>query len=321
MESEIKHNPDRTRVSVITPVFNGSRFIREAILSVGNSSFQDYEHIVIDDGSTDNSLEVIHSTIDELDRERRDKVRVFSKSNSGEADTDNFGAAQSTGEFITVLNADDIMGSGLMSASLQLMDAHPTVIVTYPDWKKIDADGKTIEEISTLDYTIERLVGMFHCIPGPGAFVRKSALANEKLRNLDYPLMSDFECWLRLAPRGSFRRIPGFHASWRIHGSNASLTGRGIVWGSQAINLATEFVENAKKGNPGLLKLGYLGLSRAYLLAASMHFDDLRVPKWRYLFTSLRLGIRYGRPLSREDLRLFLLLVLENFTGRRTRQG
>jgi hypothetical protein len=70
-----------------------------------------------------------------------------------------------------------------------------------------------------------------------------------------------------------------------------------------------------------MAKIYYRGLSRAYLLAASRHFDDLRVKKWQYLFFSLKNGAVGGRLVAREDLRLFLMIVFENFTGRRTRQN
>lgn len=312
------------RVSIITPVYNGVHFVRDAILSVADSTFQDYEHIVIDDGSTDNSLGVIEETVKKLNASSRDKVRVFVKPNSGEADTDNFGFNHSVGEFIIVLNADDKIGPNLILESLRIMDSHPDVTVTYPDWEKIDAKSKPLDRITTFNYTIERLVGKFYCIPGPGAMIRRTTIAKATppfLRNPTYSLMSDFECWIRLAVQGPFRRVPGFHAYWRLHHSNASTSSSGVAWADEAIKLGTQFVRDAELNHSRPAKICYRGLSRAYLLSASRHFDDLRVRKWKYLVLSLKYGAMGGRLVAREDFVLFLMIVFENFTGRRTRQN
>jgi hypothetical protein len=297
-------------VSVITPAFNAADFIEDAIMSVAQSKSRDYEHIVVDDGSTDSTRKVIERTLRKLNQESSSKVRFFSKTNSGEADTDNFAFSKSRGEFLIVLNADDIISPELIGRSVQEMIKHPDVVVTYPDWLMIEADGKEIDKVNTQNYSIEKLIGGFDCLPGPGACIRRSALGKGLFRDPRFPLISDYECWQRLSQVGPFLRIPEFHGFWRMHGENLSLTSRGHGWAKQAIQVAQEFRESelvAKDAN--LKRLASLGLSRAYLLAAIQGVWDRSVPMITYLKNSLKLGFANGRLFSTKDTLVVLKII------------
>lgn len=291
------------KVSVITPVYNAAEYIGEAIQSVAQSDFTDYEHIIVNDGSTDLSLEAIKEAVGLLSHEAASRVKIFSKTNSGEADTDNYALARSAGEFIVVLNADDIVGPNLFRRSVEELEKNPAVVVSYPDWTMIDGHGQVIRQIKTEDFKIETLVGEFECLPGPGAFVRRRAIEDNLLRDPRYPLVSDYECWLRLCLEGPFIRIPEFLGFWRLHGENLSLTSRGSRWGNQAILVASDFcltktVFKSRK----LKRLAALGLSRAYLLAALQGSWDSSVPIWTHLRKSFFLGTKNGRPLIIKDI-------------------
>jgi glycosyltransferase involved in cell wall biosynthesis len=301
------------RVSVITPVFNGMNFIGEAISSVAQSTYLDYEHIIVDDGSTDETMKVIREAILSLDPEGQSKVKVFSKSNSGEADTDNFAIRLSTGEFVVVLNADDILDPKLIQISVNVMLANESVVVSYPDWAIIDGAGQIGRHVKTKNFSMKRLIGDFDCLPGPGACIRKSALGEELLRNPEFSLISDYECWQRLALKGKFLRIPETLAYWRLHGENLSLKSRGGNWASQAILVAEQFFKSpALSSNRKLRNLARLGLSRAYLLAALQGNWDAKVPSLSYLFKSLRLGFIGGRLIAIRDTPLIVLVLLKS---------
>jgi GT2 family glycosyltransferase len=298
-------------VSVITPAFNAADFIEDAIMSVAQSKSRDYEHIVVDDGSTDPTVMVIERTLRKMDQESSSRVRFFSKANSGEADTDNFALSKSRGEFLIVLNADDIIGPELIGKSIQEMTNNPEVVVTYPDWLMIEEGGKVIDRITTQNYSIEKLIGWFDCLPGPGACIRRSALGEGLFRDPRFPLISDYECWQRLSQVGPFLRIPEFHGFWRLHGENLSLTSRGHGWAKQAIQVAREFRESEMVVRDGKLKrLASLGLSRAYLLAAIQGVWDRSVPMMTYFAQSLKLGILNGRLFLRKDV-LVVLKILQ----------
>jgi glycosyltransferase involved in cell wall biosynthesis len=289
------------------------KFIGEAISSVAQSTYLDYEHIIVDDGSTDETMEVIKRTILNLNSEARSKVKVFSKPNSGEAETDNFAMGNSTGQLIIVLKADDTLEPDLIGRSVDVLSEYSSVVVSYPDWKIIDSAGAPIRTITTKDFSLKRLIGDFDCLPGPGACIRKSALEGEPLRNPDFPLISDYECWQRLALRGEFVRIPETLASWRLHGENLSLTSRGGRWASQAILVAERFLDSPSLAtNKKLKNLAQHGLSRAYLLAALSGTWEARVPSVSYLLTSLRVGICSRRPFAFRDAPLIVVILFRS---------
>jgi len=292
-------------VSVLTPVHNGEEFIGEALRSVAASLFSDYEHIVVNDGSTDNTMEEIRKTLLSLDEISRSKVRVFSKEKSGEAETDNFALQQASGEFVVVLNADDTIGPELMDVAVKVLNSDAQLVVAYPDWSIIDKHGSLVENVKTPDFSVKKLVGRFECIPGPGAIMRKSCIGDDLLRDPAFPLMADYECWLRLSLKGGFVRIPEIHAQWRIHGQNASVVSRGAQWASEAVRIALHFLENpAVTGDRQLRRLASLGLSRAYLLASLHVIWDDQVPAVDYLLRSLWLGLKGGRLIALRDIPL-----------------
>jgi glycosyltransferase involved in cell wall biosynthesis len=294
----------------LTPVYNAADYIGEAIKSVANSDFLDYEHIVVDDGSTDSSRQLIEDTVRALDKQAASKVKIYSKPNSGEADTDNFALSKSSGEYIVVLNADDIVGPSLLRRSIEEMDKNPEIVVTYPDWTKIDGSGDYLEHVKTRDFSIETLIGEFECLPGPGACIRRSAIEFDILRDPQYPLVSDYECWQKLSLRGPFLRIPEPHAFWRIHGQNLSVTSRGAIWADQAILVSKNFLLNAAVARDSRLRrLAKLGLSRAYLVAALQGAWDARVPIFHYLTRYFVLGLRGGRVLSIKDFPILAQIV------------
>jgi glycosyltransferase involved in cell wall biosynthesis len=295
------------KFSVITPVYNAANFIGEAIKSVAKSDFTDYEHIIVDDGSTDSSKESITDAINSLTMEESSKVKFFSKTNSGEADTDNYALSKSSGEFLVVLNADDILGPSLLSRSYAEMQNNPQAVVTYPDWSMIDEEGKVFEQVRTKEYSIEALIGRFDCLPGPGACIRREVLGEQNLRDPAFSLISDYECWQRLSLEGHFIRIPEFHAFWRLHGNNLSITSRGGKWANQAIKVASDFSKNNAVLNDRKLKrLSILGLSRAYLLASLQGAWDRNVPMFAYVMKSLALGVTNGRLIATKDFPILL---------------
>lgn len=307
------------KVSVLTPAYNAADYIGEAIKSVAESDFKDYEHIIVDDGSTDSSREKIAAAVHSLNKEASSRVQVFFKQNSGEAETDNYALDRASGDFIIVLNADDIIGKSLLRRSVEEIEKSQSILVTYPDWTMIDKAGAEMSQIFTKEFSLEELIGRFDCLPGPGACIRRSAIESY-FRDSNFPLISDYEFWQRIALKGHFVRIPEFHASWRFHGQNLSTISRGADWARQAISVAEKFANSGPVNvDRKLRRLAVLGLSRAYLLAALQGTWDARVPIGLYVRKSLMLGARNGRLFSLRD-GVVLITVIWSLLRRKFRK-
>jgi len=111
-------------VSIITPIYNGARYVSETIQSVLNQSFSNWEMIIIDDGSIDNSCEIIDRFI-----HKEPKIRLFSQKNAGSASARNNGIKRARGQFICLLDADDVWEPEFLTSQLRFMHVNSAVLV------------------------------------------------------------------------------------------------------------------------------------------------------------------------------------------------
>src|SRR3990172_5962332 len=123
------------KVSIIMPLYNKSNFLRAALCSIFNQSFRDFELIVVDDHSTDNSVDIVKEFNDS-------RVRCFSNSrNMGQADTQNNGLERAVGEYVTFAHGDDIWLEYFLSRHVALMDRHTEVNISHARAHEIDERG------------------------------------------------------------------------------------------------------------------------------------------------------------------------------------
>lgn len=259
--------------SIITPVFNGERFIAETVESVlRNAPSGDFEYLVIDDGSTD-STSLILQTFGNL-------ISVIKQPNSGEASAVNVGLEASKGKYALVVSADDpLISRDLFVLSKEILDANPEVVVSYPDWYLIDEFGEILREITTPEFSIYELVGLNKCIPGPGAIfrVRQALLIGGRSKNLKFG--SDYEFWLRMSELGTFQRIPKFLAQWRSHENSTSIKSRGEKMALERIQIMENFL--AESDLPENIRK--IALGNAYYSAAILRYFSKAVPHRKYL--------------------------------------
>ena len=205
---------------MLVPVYNSEKFLSETLESISKLSYPNIEVIVVNDGSTDASLEI---ALEKLSENFPHKFKIISQANQGEVSAVNNALLESKGEFLLVVNSDDTVEPELINASMEVMMEDKDCVVTYVDWLMIDSDSKIISRKFTFNYSLSVLLGDLYCIPGPGALVRRSAIEREqKLRDPKFKLVSDLKCWLDLSKKGHFVRIPRFLASWRNHEETTS---------------------------------------------------------------------------------------------------
>lgn len=204
-------------VSIIIPTFNREKFLPETIHSVLNQSYSSIELIVLDDGSTDN-------TIDLLKGYEPDLIWCH-HSNMGEALTVNKGLNMARGDIFCVLSSDDILYENAVYEIVRFMVSHPQISVVYPDWQKIDEKSKVILERETLEYDFLKMISWHYCMPGPGTFFKKEVFFDTGGRDKDFIYLSDYDFWLRAGLIHKFARIPMTLAGFRVHTTSASYNG------------------------------------------------------------------------------------------------
>ncbi|MGB3532292.1 MAG: glycosyltransferase [Microcoleaceae cyanobacterium] len=127
------------QVSVIIPAYNGDRYITEAVESILTQSYPNFEVIVVDDGSTDNTQQVLQPYISQ--------IRYLSQANLGVAAARNRGIEAASGKYIALLDQDDCFLPGKLAAQVEVFEANPTVALVNSGWRLIEAEGNPISEI------------------------------------------------------------------------------------------------------------------------------------------------------------------------------
>jgi hypothetical protein len=216
-------------VTIVTPAYNAEDYIGETVRSVLAQDYPRLEHIVLDDGSTDGTSAVLRALAADP------RLRLVRHGNIGEAATVNRGAAMAGGDIIGIVNADDPILPGLVSAAVAMLEARPELAAVYPDWRRIDAIGRPIADTIVPEFDYRVLLEQNLCLPGPGALIRRAALAGEPLRDERFRYKSDYFLWLRLGLHSPLARLPGIHATWRQHPGGASQHGRSPLMATEQI--------------------------------------------------------------------------------------
>jgi len=241
-------------ISIITPCFNSIQTIRETIESVATQNYPHLEHVVMDGGSTDGTLEVLRSF---------HSIRLWSGPDEGHFDAMNKGVRLSTGDVVAVLNADDCYEAGTIQTVGEAFAAHPEWEALFGDCRFVDKKGTEIyrREEACFDYDVLRFGLMY--IPHPTLFTRRKTFEtlggfrHQLFRNTcDY----DFCCRMGRAGHkvGHVRRIL---VSYRIHpfGQTADLR----IRENQRREDARIQEEHGKKaGWPGTLQRIYAKIRR-----------------------------------------------------------
>lgn len=208
-------------VTVIMPVYNAEAFVAEAIDSVLAQTYPSWELIVVDDGSTDASPEI-------LKRHTDPRIVTIRQQNKGEGGARNTGLERAKGEYIGFLDADDMFLPTALEQFVAFLDGHPDAGVVFADGTMIDANGAPLMLFSELrgelhtGYILEPLVLQPTVVSGPLCMMaRKSAIDARHTRfdeNLRYGV--DWDFWTELARFHRYDYLASLVGCYRVHGKN-----------------------------------------------------------------------------------------------------
>jgi len=268
----------KSKLSVITAVYNGAQHIEETINSVlTHCSSIDFEYIVLNDGSTDNTLAILNKY--------ENKIRIINKENSGESDSVSTGFKLATGDLLLVVSADDpLLTKDLFSGVFEKFAKDVNLMAIYPDWQMIDARGEVIRVIRVPEYSDELLIGRCVTLPGPGVIFRKSAAIQINGRNPKWTFVGDYDFWLRLSRLGEIRHRSGVLAQWRHHPLSTSVSKRGLKMALERIMVVEEFLQNTLIPK----HIQRMALGNSYYMAARISYFDRKIPAKKFLFLAFK---------------------------------
>lgn len=196
-------------VSVVIPVYNVEQYVATAIHSVLQQSFQDFEIIIVDDASPDNSIQICNDIQDK-------RIRIISQENRGLAGARNTGIRNAQGQYIALLDSDDYWHADKLQQHISLMQAKPDCDVSFSASCFVDEQGKSLNRIQSPGKKSAYDAGYIFCRNplgnGSAPVIRKSLFdkiaftsANKKYAQyFDESLRQseDVECWVRMALQG-----------------------------------------------------------------------------------------------------------------------
>ena len=238
-----------TKVSVIVPAYNISAYIGDALESLERQSFKEFEAVIVDDGSTDNTAEIVESFC------RRDsRFRLLQKQNGGLASARNYGIRHARGEYIALLDGDDRYEPDKLATHVTQLDRSPEIGVVYSASRAIRDDGKlTFMVLSgkpVKSDCLEALLCKNFICHGSNAVFRRSIF--DEVGGFDETLRSgeDIDFWLRIAGTQSwkFYRLPQVLCCYRVCPSGLSFN-----VGEMQRNLA-KVLEGAYQRSPQLVE-------------------------------------------------------------------
>jgi GT2 family glycosyltransferase len=200
-------------VSVITPSYNHAPFIRRTIESVLAQDYSPIEHIVVDGGSSDGTVEILR----EYGARYPDRFRWVSEPDQGQSDALNKGIAMARGEFIGWQNSDDYYYENVFQEPIRYLIDHPEVAMVYSDRNRVDEEGNCPTFDSVGPFRTELLIELDECIPNQAAFMRRDAILSAGGVNPDIHLGMDRDLWLRIGLISRIDYLPGVRGAWRCY--------------------------------------------------------------------------------------------------------
>lgn len=200
-------------VTVYVTNHNYGKFIKQAVDSVLNQTFQDFELIIIDDGSTDNSREVIEQYAD------REKIKIIYQKNKGLIYTNNIALRASQGKYIVRLDADDFLDSSALLVLSNALEKNEEAGLAFPNYYEIDEKGEILRLIQRLDFTkdVELLD-----LPAHGActMIRTKCLREIGGYDDQFTRQDGYDLWLKFIRKYKVINVETPLFYYRQHGSN-----------------------------------------------------------------------------------------------------
>jgi glycosyltransferase involved in cell wall biosynthesis len=243
------------RTSVIIPVYNGEKYVAAAIDSVRAQTCEDWELVIVDDGSTDGTAAV-------LARYAADpRIRVSHQENQGPAASRNRGVVLSEAETVAFLDADDLWVRSYLARMMGALTANPSAAAAFAGWQYVDESGHPLPQAiipsaSQARQLHEELLWRNALVPSAVVVRREAIIACEGF-DTELVILEDWDMWLRLLARGPFVAVPERLVWYRTHGENMSDDIAGIEVGTLRVLQRHVHAEGDPAGWSGVQRRAY----------------------------------------------------------------
>ena len=206
------------KVSIVTAVYNGEDYLDESVNSILNQTFDDFEFIIINDGSTDNTL----SNLKKIDDPR---IRIIHQSNQGQTNALITGINQARGELIARLDVDDYSLPNRLMRQVELMDTHPGLVFCGTRFEELFGGSLTPQRVKFVktDAEIKKVISYFNPIAHSAAMFRRDAYFKVGGYTKSFSIAMDYDLWVRLLEIGEAHNIEEVLTVTRTRDDSASM--------------------------------------------------------------------------------------------------
>lgn len=204
------------QVSVIIPTFNRSKLVAQAIRSVLAQTYEDFEVIVVDDGSTDDTRDVVAAFQDP-------RVVYLWQENQQRCAARNNGIAHARGSYVAFLDSDDVWFPNKLERQMQAFERHPDVGLVFSGMVRISGENTFPNPVEFLQPDVEKVANIhedlltMNRVPMVTSIVRKGLLDQAGEFDRSLPHAEDWDMWIRISERADFCRINAPLAAYRVH--------------------------------------------------------------------------------------------------------
>ena len=206
---------DPPSVSVVMPVRNASNYLKYSIESILEQSFGDFELLIVDDGSADDSAEVLRRYADADSR-----IRLTVRANAGLVPTLNEMLRAARGEFIARMDADDVALPNRFKDQLDFLRTHPDIVCVGGAYMRIDEKGRRLMRINLKQdhESIQKDALSGNCqLCHPSVMMRRNAVLTAGGYDKRWEYAEDLDLWLRLGEIGRIANLPQVILNYRLH--------------------------------------------------------------------------------------------------------
>jgi glycosyltransferase involved in cell wall biosynthesis len=213
------------QISVIMSVYNGSRYLSESIESIRNQTFTDWEFIIINDGSTDNSESIVQGW-----QKQDERIKLISREHKGLTISLNQGLSYAQGQYIARMDADDIALPHRFAKQVAFLDENPDHVAVGCRMLVIDPEGMPIFSCSKLtthdEIDAAYMAGQAGIIGHPAVMIRRHVLQSIGGYREQFTYAQDRDLFLRLAEVGKLANLPDTLMKFRLYPTSVGHTRR-----------------------------------------------------------------------------------------------
>jgi glycosyltransferase involved in cell wall biosynthesis len=254
-------------ISVIIPAYNAGRFIADTLDSVIRQTFKDFEVVIVDDGSTDNTVELVKSWM-----EKDPRIRLIQQKNTGGPAARNTAIANARGKFIAPLDADDLWFPRKLEKQLAVLSAAPPEVGLVYAWtlyldEQAKPTGGYADHLEEGDMFL-KMICFNYVANGSTPLFRRECIEKCGLYRNEFPGIEDQDLFIRIAALYQFRVVPEFLVGYRQVGGSLSRNIPMMVSGH------TRLMKDVAKRFPGVPPRVFSWSSGIFFAFAAMRSVD-----------------------------------------------